>query len=752
MVKERLSLGIELGSTRVKCVLLKEGRFLASGESRWENVLVEGLYSYGYDRIVLKLQEAYADLKEDYRKKTGLVLKEIDSMGVSAMMHGYLPLGEDFRPISFFRTWRNTNTKEAAAYLSELFGFNIPERWSIAHLYEAMLRHEEHLRHLKHLTTLAGYVHYLLTQRNVLGIGDASGMFPIRGKTFDPERIRKFEETALCQEYGFSLLSLLPEILMAREEAGRLTSEGALLLDPSGVLLPGTRMAPPEGDAQTGMVATNAILPGKGNVSIGTSIFLMAVLNKGLESHERTIDIVSTPDGKDCAMIHANNCATDLDQWMSLFRDYDELCGAPRTDDDRYRLLFSEAMKSDGDLQIYSYNLYSGEPILKVEDGKPMVVRDKEGKLDLRNFMLSLLYPTFNTIALGMAPLRKEHVRIDSLVGQGGLFKTEGVLSELFASALDIPLITYEKANEGGPYGMALLSYYLFFKDEPLFLFLERMFKDIPMRKTLPDAKRHESYVRYLENYERNLALERVSVKTKSIDSSYCTLKEEAYKANLFLVEHGLVVLTWGNASAYDPERKVLAIKPSGVDYKTMKAEDMVIVDQDGNVLEGSLRPSSDLKTHLEIYKSFPNIRGVVHTHSTFATAFAQAGLSIPCYGTTHADYFYGSVPCARELTKEEIDDDYERNTGKVIVEHFLKNAIDPEAVGAILLKSHGVFTFAPTVEKATENALVLEEIAKMAYLSRTLSPDLKEASAAIQDKHYHRKHGKNAYYGQKKD
>lgn len=750
MVQDNLYLGIELGSTRIKCVLLNDEGVVCNGFSDWENELIDNLYTYRYEVITSKIQEAYHNLKENYFLKTKKTLTDIKSIGISGMMHGYLPLDKNYQPLSRFRTWRNTNTSIAAAKLSRLFSFNIPERWSIAHLYQAMIDKEEHLKSLDKLTTLSGYIHYLLTGCFVLGVGEASGMFPLNGHDYDEKMMSLFENTEENKIYHFSLKMLLPKILLCGEEAGKLTESGALYLDPQGDLKPGAVLVPPEGDAGTGMVATNSLKERKGNISVGTSIFLMVVLENKLKNYYHSLDIVATPEGKPTAMVHANNCSSDLNKWLNLFKEYDKVNNIERKADERYSSLFNEAMKYQDDVKVYNYNFFSGEPILTLEDGRPMVIREKDDKFSLSEFILSMLYSTFNVISIGMEPLKKENVNIDALVGHGGLFKTKNVIASLLASAFNTPLITYEHANEGGPYGMALLARYYFYRDMSLEDFLNnKVFNEEKKTITYPDLSRREQYLKYLDQFKNYLNVEKNFVLPSASDSPYQELKERVYRANLDLVKHNLVVLTWGNASEIDREKGVIAIKPSGVDYSTMTVDDIVVVDLDGKVIEGKLKPSSDLKTHLEIYKAFEKIGGVVHTHSTFAVAFCQAGKDIKCYGTTHADYFYGSIPCARTITKEEIDEDYEKNTGKVIVEYFARHNLDPQAMGAILLKNHGPFTFAKNAAKAVENAVVLEEVAKMAYLSETLSPKIEEANKYIQDKHYFRKHGKNAYYGQ---
>ena len=459
----RAHLGLELGSTRIKAALIDDaGAVLATGSHAWENQLVDDTWTYSLDATWAGIQDCYADLVREVRERHGVELTQLASLGISAMMHGYLPFGADGEQLAPFRTWRNTFTTEAAGELSEALGVNIPLRWSVAHLLHAIRSGEEHVQQLAQLTTLAGYVHRELTGRSVLGVGDASGMFPISatGDGFDPALLERFSALDGVAELPWSLPEVLPEVLVAGQDAGSLTAEGAALLDPTGALQPGAVAAPPEGDAGTGMVATHAIAPRTGNVSAGTSAFAMVVLEGKLSGPREEIDIVTTPAGDPVAMIHTNNCTTDLDAWLGLFARFAELLGHPVGPEELYGTLFGAGAQGDADAGgVLSYNYVSGEHQTGVPSGRPLLVREQEARFTLENFMRSQLYGAFGALAVGMeALLKDEGVQLDVMYAHGGIFATAGVAQQVLADALATPVAVGDSAAEGGAWGMALLA------------------------------------------------------------------------------------------------------------------------------------------------------------------------------------------------------------------------------------------------------------------------------------------------------
>ena len=471
MQEERTALGLELGSTRIKAVLIgPDCTVLASGSHDWENRLENGYWTYQLDDVWAGVQDAYAKLAAEVRQKYGTPLETVGAMGVSAMMHGYLPFDEAGRQLAPFRTWRNTTTGRAAAELTQRFGFNIPQRWSIAHLYQAMLNGEEHVRDIAFLTTLAGYVHWRLTGERVLGVGEASGMFPIDGAAcgYNAEMVRQFDSLLKAGGLPYQLTDILPKVLRAGEKAGTLTAEGAKLLDVTGTLRPGVPLCPPEGDAGTGMAATNSVAPCTGNVSAGTSVFAMAVLEKPLSAVYPEIDLVTTPSGAPVAMVHCNTCTSDLDAWVKLLGEMAEAAGAQLTKPELYDLLYFRALEGDADCGgLVNFNCYSGEPVTGLSDGRPLLVRRSDAKLTLANFMRAQLYSALAALKLGMDILQgEEHVKLEKLYGHGGLFKTKGVGQQLLAGALDVPVAVMQTAGEGGPWGMALLAAYMVNRDE----------------------------------------------------------------------------------------------------------------------------------------------------------------------------------------------------------------------------------------------------------------------------------------------
>ena len=455
-------LGIELGSTRIKAVLIDEKHApIASGDHTWENRLENGVWTYHLEDVWSGIRDAYANLVKDVQAKYGVALTKVAAFGVSAMMHGYLPFDKAGRQLAEFRTWRNTMTAAAAAELTELLGFNIPQRWSIAHLYQAMLNGEKHVADIDHLTTLAGYVHWQLCGKKVLGVGEASGMFPIDSDKcdYDQKMIDAVDQKAAEKGYGWTLRGILPQVLGAGADAGVMTAEGAKLLDPTGKLEAGALMAPPEGDAGTGMVATNAVAARTGNVSAGTSVFAMIVLEKMLSKVYPEIDMVTTPTGKPVAMVHCNNCTSDINAWAGMLKGFADACKLDVSMNDIYVNLFNAALEGEKDCGgVVNVPLFSGEPVVGLDEGRPMMVRMPDAKLTFQNFARSLVAGAMTSLKIGMEILVEENVQIDSLLGHGGYFKTPGVGQRILSAALKTPISVMETAGEGGPWGMALLA------------------------------------------------------------------------------------------------------------------------------------------------------------------------------------------------------------------------------------------------------------------------------------------------------
>ncbi len=511
-------LGIEFGSTRIKAILIDEdSRVVASGAHDWENRLENGIWTYTLEDIRLGLQDAYATLAKDYADKYGEPLTKIGGMGFSAMMHGYMAFNADGELLVPFRTWRNTITGEASAKLSELFGFNIPQRWSIAHLYQAILNKEEHVSEISYVLTLAGYIHYMLTGKRVLGVGEASGMFPIDSETgkFDAGMIAKFDELIKPCGFSWNLESVLPGVLNAGEAAGTLTEEGAKFIDPTGTLEAGIPVCPPEGDAGTGMVATNSVRVKTGNVSAGTSVFAMIVLDKPLSKLYPEIDMVTTPSGKPVAMVHCNNCSTDLDAWMRIFSEFAELSGHPIKKPALYDMLLMNAMNGDPDCGgMVSCNYFSGEHITHFEEGRPMLLRTPDSNFTLANLIRNNLFSALSTLKIGLDILMAENVEIDSILGHGGYFKTKGVGQKLLAAAMNTPVSVMETAGEGGAWGMAVLAQYMVLgAGETLEDYLDsRVFADMKAVTEAPDKKDVDGFNAYIERYRRMLAAEKAAV------------------------------------------------------------------------------------------------------------------------------------------------------------------------------------------------------------------------------------------------
>lgn len=505
------ALGIELGSTRIKAVLIdKDHMPIAQGDFEWENQLVNGIWTYSSDMIHTGIQTCYKALKADVKAKFGVTLTEVGGIGISAMMHGYLPFDKDGKQLAEFRTWRNTITGEAADKLTEALGFNIPQRWSIAHYYQAILNNESHVGDIDYLTTLAGYIHWRLTGLKVMGVGEASGMFPIDSSTNDYNKDMVAKFNALT---GGDLLSILPKVLVAGDNAGSLTEEGAKFLDPDGDLKAGIPIAPCEGDAGTGMAATNSVRVYTGNVSAGTSDFAMVVVDHDLGVH-REIDMVTTPAGAPVAMVHCNNCTSDINAWVNLFDQFAELFGVNISKNELYTKLFQVALKGEADCGgLLSYNYFSGEGVTDLNEGRPLFVRTPDCNFSLANFMRTHLLSALATLKIGMDILQdKESVRIDKLYGHGGFFKTPEVGQKMLSAAVNAPVSVMETAGEGGPYGMALLVSYMIQKEEGESLpdFLDnKVFAGAKSVSVMADKSDVDGFAAFLAKYKDALSVEK---------------------------------------------------------------------------------------------------------------------------------------------------------------------------------------------------------------------------------------------------
>ena len=515
-------LGIEFGSTRIKAVLIdQDNKPIAQGSHEWENQLVDGLWTYSTEAVWYGLQDCYAELRKDVLKQYDCEIESLAAIGFSAMMHGYMAFNEKQQILVPFRTWRNTNTGKAAAKLSELFNYNIPLRWSISHLYEAILDNEEHVSDIKFLTTLAGYVHWQVTGKFVLGVGDASGMIPVDPvtKTYDATMVDKFNKLIAPKGFSWQLLDILPKVLVAGESAGFLTHEGAQRLDVSGHLKAGIPVCPPEGDAGTGMAATNAVKQRTGNVSAGTSSFSMIVLEKPLSKPYEMIDMVTTPDGSLVAMVHCNNCTSDINAWVSLFKEYQQLLGLPVDMNELYGRLFNKALEGDADCGgLISYNYVSGEPVTGLQEGRPLFVRSANDKFTLANFMRAHLYGAIGVLKLGNdILLKEEHVKVDRITGHGGYFKTAGVGQRMLAAALNSPISVMETAGEGGAWGIALLAAYMVNKQGmTLADYLEQVvFAGNSGISVDPVEADVAGFERYISNYKRCIPIEQCAAEHK---------------------------------------------------------------------------------------------------------------------------------------------------------------------------------------------------------------------------------------------
>jgi len=523
----KTSLGIEFGSTRIKAVLIDDTyTTIAAGDYGWASHLEDGLWSYSQEEIWTGLQTAYAALAEDVENAYGEKLTRVGRIGFSAMMHGYLAFGKDGELLVPFRTWQNTNTSEAHEKLSELFQYNIPERWSIAHLYQAVLNNEEHIGKVDFFTTLAGYVHWKLTGKKVLGVGDASGMFPIdpTTHTYETEFIEKFNAIPEVAAQPWKLADLLPEPLVAGTPAGTLTEEGAKLLDPTGTLQPGITFAPPEGDAGTGMVATNSVRVRTGNVSAGTSIFAMVVLEHKLERLHPEVDLVTTPAGDLAGMSHANNFTSDLNAWVGLFGQFAAAIGTPVDAGTLYGTLFRAAIADDVDSScggLINYPFRSGEFLAGLPEGRPLFARGPEARMSLGNFMRAQLFSAFSPVKIGMDVMTKdEGVAVDSLVGHGGIFTTPKVAQKILAAAFDTPIKVMSTAAEGGAWGMAVLADYLWHADQPLDEFLDaRVFADAASTTENPDENDVAGFEEFFDRFRKGLPIEHVAIESIPLET-----------------------------------------------------------------------------------------------------------------------------------------------------------------------------------------------------------------------------------------
>ena len=515
-------MGIELGSTRIKAVLIGEDyKPLASGSYEWENQLVNNIWTYSLDAVWKGIQECYQSLKKEVYNTYGVTIKSLGAIGISAMMHGYLAFDDNDELLVPFRTWRNTITEEAANLLTEKLHYNIPQRWSIAHLFQAILNKEEHVKEIKFITTLAGYVHWKLTGRKVLGIGDASGMFPIdsKSKSYHKEMLETFQQLITSYEYPWAIEELLPKVLLAGEDGGYLTEMGCKLLDVEGDLKAGIPFCPPEGDAGTGMVATNSVAVRTGNVSAGTSIFAMIVLEDDLKQVHKEIDMVTTPSGDAVAMVHCNNCTSDINAWVNLFQDFAGSMNMAVDKGKLFEMLFNKALEAEADCGgLLSYNYFSGESITGFDEGRPLFARLPDSHFTLANFMRCHLYSSLASLKIGLdILLKEEQVTIDKIMGHGGFFKTKLVGQRMMAAAMNTSVSVMETAGEGGAWGIAVLAAYLNQKDslEDLSAFLDCKVFDGQIAQTVsPDIRDVEGFGQFMNLYTKGLKIEQAAVGT----------------------------------------------------------------------------------------------------------------------------------------------------------------------------------------------------------------------------------------------
>lgn len=515
----KTALGIEFGSTRIKAVLIDENQeVIAVGNHDWENQLENNIWMYSLDAIWKGLQDCYQDLAGQVKDKYGIPIKTIGSIGFSAMMHGYMAFDKNDELLVPFRTWRNTITQDASEKLTSLFNYHIPQRWSIAHLYQAILNGEEHVGSVTFFTTLAGFIHWKLSGEKVLGVGDASGMFPIDidTKDFNEKMIAQFDALVADKNFSWKLADILPKVLISGDKAGTLTTEGAKLLDVTGTLQAGVPMCPPEGDAGTGMVATNSVAQRTGNISAGTSVFAMAVLEKDLSKSYDELDLVTTPDGSLVAMVHCNNCTSDLNAWVNIFKEFQEAMGQKTDMNELYGTLYRKALEGDADCGgLLAYGYFSGEHVTGFAEGRPLFVRTPDAKFSLANFMRVNLFTALGAIKIGMDILfKQEHVTLDELLGHGGLFKTEGVGQKVVAAAVNVPVSVMKTAGEGGAWGIAVLANYMATKgaDESLSDYLNnKVFADEESVRMEPDAKDVAGFETFIERYKKGLVIERAA-------------------------------------------------------------------------------------------------------------------------------------------------------------------------------------------------------------------------------------------------
>ncbi|MDW4508760.1 FGGY-family carbohydrate kinase [Priestia megaterium] len=524
IAKGKTSLGIELGSTRIKAVLIDENfETIASGSYEWENLLEDGFWTYKLLDIITGLQSAYREMKQEVERSYGITIRTVGSIGVSAMMHGYMAFDKTGELLVPFRTWRNATTSAAAKELTEHFQFNIPERWSIAHLYQAIINQEKHLPRIDYMTTLAGYIHWLLTGSKALGIGDASGMFPIdeRTQNYSEAMMKQFDDLISHKGYPWQLSDILPAVHTSGEQAGTLTAIGASILDQSKNLQPGIPFCPPEGDAGTGMVATNSVRKRTGNVSVGTSVFAMIVLDKKLSNVYPEIDLVTTPNGSPVGMVHANNCSSDLNAWLGLFREFSEAMGQKVESDKLFEVMLNKALEADPDGGgLLSYGYFSGENITGVESGRPLFVRSAKSNFNLANFMRTHLFTAFGALKIGMDLLvKEENVKIHSILAHGGLFKTPVVGQKMMAAAINTPVSVMDTAGEGGAWGMAILSSYMLNKNENESLedFLDdKVFKEVTAQEIYPDELDVKGFEAFIKRYKKGLVIEKAAAEHHS--------------------------------------------------------------------------------------------------------------------------------------------------------------------------------------------------------------------------------------------
>lgn len=515
----KTALGIEFGSTRIKAVLIGADHVpIASGNHEWENRYQNGVWTYHLEDVWTGLQESYRNLGDEVLENYHTPLQTIGAIGFSGMMHGYLAFDKDGNLLTPFRTWRNTITGQAAENLTDLFQFNIPQRWSIAHLYQAILNKEPHVKDISHLTTLAGYVHWKLAGQKVLGVGEASGMFPLESKTnnYDERMLELFNERLKAENIPWKIQDILPNVLVAGDAAGVLTEEGTRLIDPLGQLRAGIPLCPPEGDAGTGMVATNSVAERTGNVSAGTSVFAMIVLEKALSKLYPEIDMVTTPTGKPVAMVHSNNCTSDLNAWVDLFQEFTQALGVEISESQLYEMLYKQGLMGDPDAGgLLAYNYLSGEHLTHLDEGRPLFVRTPESRFTLSNFMRVHLFSALGALKIGLDIFEKEQVKIDQILGHGGFFKTKEVGQKIMAAAMNVPVSVMETAGEGGAWGIALLASYMLHKakNEPLEAYLSnRVFAEENGTTIAPDQRDVDGFTAFMERYKKGLIIERAAV------------------------------------------------------------------------------------------------------------------------------------------------------------------------------------------------------------------------------------------------